>query len=154
MDALYGEVMRQPQRTASFPRSIASAGVVVALAVGLTGCSLDTVIWGADGAAVIATTDEVIVAAQAGEANAFACEDGVADFGEPSDWAGLEPGEPEKYTGTYWREQAPLKPDWSINLEMGVPEEGSSVPGDLFFRETDDGLCVVDLVWATVIEVG
>lgn len=37
---------------------------------------------------------------------------------------------------------------------MGVPEEGSSVPGDLFFRETEDGLCVVDIVWATVIEVG
>ncbi len=131
-----------------------SAGVAAALALSLTGCSLDTVIWGADGAAVINATDAVISAAAAGEAETLACEDGVADFGQPGDWEGLEPGEPEKFTGTFWEDQAALEPDWSINLEMGVPEEGSSVPGDLFFRDTDDGLCVVDLVWATVVEVG
>ncbi|WP_404433735.1 hypothetical protein LG299_04305 [Microbacterium lacus] len=146
--------MRESRRTAGSTRSMVSAGLAVALAIGITGCSLDTVIWGVDGAAVIAATDAVIIAARTGEAEALACEDGVADFGEPADWTGLEPGEPERYTGTYWKEQAPLDPDWSINLEMGVPEGGGSVPGDLFFRDTEDGLCVVDLVWATVIEVG
>lgn len=84
--------MNRPRKT----RLSASSLALAALATGLSGCSLDTVIWGADGAAVITTTDEVIVAAQAGEADAFACEDGVADFGAPGDWEGLEPGEPEE----------------------------------------------------------
>lgn len=24
-------------------------------------------------------------------------------------------------------------------------------PGDVFYRETDDGLCVLDVVWSTVV---
>ncbi len=82
--------------------------------------------------------------------------DSVADLGAPSDWSGLSAREPEEFVAGYWADQAALGPQWSINLE-GFPEgavPGSRYPGDVFYRETDDRLCVVDVAWATLVAVG
>jgi hypothetical protein len=125
------------------------AGALVAV---LTGCSLDTVIWGTAGARVIETTDELIHAAASREQSALACVDTAADFGDPQDWEGLSAGEPEQFHAAYWKEQASLDPAWNINLELGV-EVGASghvFPNDVFYRETDEGLCVIDIAWSTV----
>jgi hypothetical protein len=128
--------------------------VAGALVATLSGCvALDLVIWGPGGARVIATTEEVIDAASAGDFDSFACADSVADFGEPGDWQGLSAGEPERFVPEYHDDQVALDPAWSINLELG-PEEpapGLEFPGDVFYRETDDGLCVIDIGWATVV---
>ena len=123
------------------------------LAARLTGCSMDTVIWGSDGAHVIETTEELIRAAASGEHDALACADAAADFGQPQDWNGLAAGEPEQFHADYWEEQAALDPAWNINLELGADGATSDrvFPGDVFYRETDDGLCVLDIVWSTVV---
>lgn len=128
---------------------------VVSVAI-LTGCSVDALIWGNDGARVIQTTEELVSALEAGEESDLICADSVADLGKSSDWSGLSAGEPEKFTGRYWKEQAELDPQWSINLE-GLPEgatPGSTYPGNVFYREIDDGLCVIDVEWSTLISVG
>lgn len=83
-------------------------------------------------------------------------DDSAADLGESTDWVGLSAGEPERFVGGYWDEQVSLDPQWSINLENlpvgAVP--GDTYPGDVFYRETDAGLCVVDVVWWTIESVG
>ena len=130
--------------------------VAAALAVALAGCSIDAVIWGPEGTHVIQTTEELVSASVAGDASALVCADSVADLGEPADWVGLSAGEPESFVPDFWKDQAPLDPQWSINLE-GLPEglqPGSTFPGDVFYRDTDDGLCVIDVVWSTLAEVG
>jgi hypothetical protein len=133
----------------------AAAAAIALLAVALTGCSPDLLIWGPDGARVIDTTEQAIAAASADDMTAFACADSAADFGEPEDWRGLSAGEPEGFTADYWPDQAALEPDWSINLEMGgSAEDGRVFPGDLFFRDADDGLCIVDIAWWTVESTG
>jgi hypothetical protein len=132
---------------------MASLALVGTLAAALAGCSVDVVIWGPEGARVISTTEQLIDVAASGEHDPLACAGGIADSGEPSDWEGLSAGEPEPFRGDYWEEQIPLDPAWSINLELGaegaVP--GRVFPGDVFYRETADGLCVVDIAWATVV---
>ncbi len=114
---------------------------------------MDSVIWGPGGARVIETTEQFIDAASAGDAGAFVCAGSEAELGEPQDWDGLSAGEPGKFAPEYWEDQAPLDPAWSINLELGA--EGASTgrvfPGDVFYRDTGDGLCVVDIAWATVV---
>jgi len=122
----------------------------------LTGCSVDALIWGNDGARVISTAEALIAALSSGTSSDLICAGVEPDLGTPSDWAGLSAGEPERFVDEYWREQAALDPQWSINLE-GLPEgavPGTKFPGDVFMRETDDGLCVADVAWATLVSVG
>lgn len=43
-----------------------------------------------------------------------------------------------------------------INLE-GLPDGttgGDTYPGDVFYRGTDDGLCVIDIAWQTLVPPG
>lgn len=127
-----------------------------ALAVLLTGCSVDTLIWGSDGAQVIQLTEKLVSDLASGETSESVCMNSVAELGAPSDWAGLSAGEPEEFVAKYWVDQAALDPQWNINLE-GLPEgavPGSRFPGDIFYRATDDGLCVIDVAWSTLIAVG
>lgn len=126
------------------------------LAALLTGCSLDAVIWGPSGARVIETTETLIDEMASGEPTDLLCDDSVAVRGAPADWQGLSAGEPEQFFAEYWKDQVPLDPQWNINLE-GLPdgiEPGSEFPGDVFYRETEDGLCVVDIPWSTLVEEG
>lgn len=113
---------------------------------------MDSVIWGPDGARVIETTEQLIHTAASGEADALPCDDAKADFGEPQDWENLAAGEPERFNSEFWPEQALLDPSWSINLELGAEGvvSGHVFPGDVFYRETDDGLCVADIAWSTL----
>lgn len=129
---------------------------VVVLPATLSGCSIDSVIWGPDGARVIQTTEELVDDMSTGGASGLICDESVADLGEATDWVGLSAGEPEHFVGDYWEKQALLDPQWSINLE-GLPEvltPGSTYPGDVFYRETDKGLCVIDIAWSTLVDVG
>jgi hypothetical protein len=130
-----------------------AAGVVAAL---LTGCSVDAMIWGNDGAHVIQTTERLVHDLAAGKTPDAICADSAADLGAASDWAGLSAGEPEKFVADYWDEQAALAPQWSINLEGLVDgaTPGREYPGDVFYRETDDGLCVIDVAWWTLVSEG
>ena len=137
-------------------RSLAIAGLATTFAATLAGCSVDTLIWGPDGAQVITTTEALIQDLESGETSDLVCEDSEADLGVPDDWDGLSAGEPERFVADFWKEQVPLDPQWSINLE-GLPDgavPGEEHPGDVFYRETDDGLCVIDVVWATLIYAG
>lgn len=114
---------------------------------------MESVIWGPDGAGAIQTTEELIDAMADGNPTDLICE---AELGGPSDWLGLSAGEPEHFFAEYCEEQAPLDPRWNINLE-GVPEgltPGSGFPGDVFYRETEDGLCVIDIAWSTLVAEG
>lgn len=131
-------------------RATATAAVLSLTGVLLAGCSIDTVIWGPDGARVIETTEALIESAASGDIGALECDGIGVDFGEPVDWTGLSAGEPEHFHAPYWPEMASLDPEWNINLEHGEPgAPGERFPGDLFFRETADGLCVVDIAWST-----
>lgn len=129
--------------------SLIGAGALVTVAAG---CSMDAVIWGSDGADVIEATEQLIHAAASGEADALTCDDGKADFGEPQDWEYLSAGEPERFHSEFWPEQALLDPSWNINLELGAEGvvSGQVFPGDVFYRETDDALCIVDIGWSTL----
>ncbi|MCR2809941.1 MULTISPECIES: hypothetical protein [unclassified Microbacterium] len=122
----------------------------------LTGCSIDSVIWGWDGARVIQITEEIVDAMADRNPTDLICADSAAELGEPTDWLGLSAGEPERFFADHWDEQVPLDPQWNINLE-GLPEgltPGSTFPGDVFYRETDDGLCVIDIAWSTLVTEG
>jgi len=121
-------------------------------AVVLSGCSVDTLIWGNDGAQVIQTTENLIKDLASGKTSDLICKDARADLGTQKDWEGRSAGEPERFVADYWDEQIPLDPQWSINLE-GLPDgatPGDTFPGDVFFRETDNGLCVIDIAWSTL----
>lgn len=126
---------------------------LVVVAVPLAGCSADTLIWGADGARVISTTEQLVQLAKDGEGDRLACPGAVADFGGADDWEALSAGEPERFHADYWPEQEALDPVWNINLELGgdSAEPGLVFPGDVFYRETDAGLCVIDVAWSTVL---
>jgi len=137
-------------------RFLALAGLVTASAAILAGCSVDTLIWGPDGAQVITTTEALIQDLESGETSDLVCEDSEADLGVPDDWDGLSAGEPERFVADFWEEQVPLDPQWSIDLE-GLPDgavPGEEHPGDVFYRDTDDGLCVIDVAWPTLIYAG
>ena len=137
-------------------RALALAGFATVCAVVSSGCSVDTLIWGNDGAQVIQTTENLIKDLASGGTSELVCEDAEADLGTAKDWEGRSAGEPERFVADYWDEQVPLDPQWSINLE-GLPEganPGDKHPGDVFYRETDDGLCVIDVAWSTLIAVG
>lgn len=126
------------------------------LAVVVTGCSMEAVIWGPDGARVIQTTEELIAELSAGGSAPHTCPDASVDFGEPRQWTGRSAGEREGFAAAVWPDHAALDPDWTINLE-GMPNgavPGDSHPGYVFYRETDDGLCVDSVGWETLIAVG
>lgn len=138
-------------------RSLAVAVLAAGCAVVATGCSVvDALIWGSDGAEVIATTEAFIGDVASGEASGLLCEDFAAELGTAADWAGLAAGEPERFSVDYWEDRVALDPQWNINLE-GLPAGiagGETYPGDIFYRETDEGLCVIDVVWSTLIADG
>lgn len=101
-------------------------------------------------------TEKLVSDLASGGTSDIVCMDSVADLGAPSDWSGLSAGEPEEFFAGYWIDQAALDPQWSINLE-GLPEDavpGIRYPGDVFYLETEDGLCVIDVAWATLVAVG
>lgn len=137
-------------------RSLAVAGLASTFAATLAGCSVDTLIWGPDGAQVITTTEDLIQDLESGQTSDLVCEDAEPHLGDHDDWNGLSAGEPERFVAHFWEEQIPLDPQWSINLE-GLPANavlGEEHPGNVFYRDTDDGLCVIDVVWATLIYSG
>ncbi|WP_417563870.1 hypothetical protein [Microbacterium sp.] len=121
-------------------------------AIALSGCSVDTLLWGTDGAEVIKTTERLIEAAAAGDADQFVCTGHDMDLRATDVWAGLSAEEPERFVAKYWPDQAPLDPAWSINLSLPPDRVASGVeyPGDLFYRQAGDGLCLVDIAWASV----
>lgn len=135
-----------------------TAGLIAVpfIAVLLSGCSLDMVVWGPDGARVIETTERLIrdlgETGETGETE-LACDDVEPRFGEPEQWVGREAGEPEQFHAPYWPEQADLDPQWNINLEMMPPgtRPGDEFPGDVFFRQSGTELCVVDVTWSTLL---
>lgn len=131
-------------------RTVAGLSLLGGAATVLTACSIDTVIWGAEGARVIQVTEEVIQEVTAGELDPRKCVDSTADFGDPQQWTGLSAGEPGRLQGDFWDEQQALGATWSINLEGLQPRDGAELPSDVFYREIDDELCIVDIVWSTV----
>ncbi|MBO0980625.1 hypothetical protein [Microbacterium sp. SD291] len=137
-------------------RALALAGLAAVCTAGLTGCSVDALIWGSDGAQVIQTTEDLVQDMASGGASDLLCEGADVDLGAAGDWEGRSAGEPEKFFAGYWEDQVPLDPQWNINVE-GLPPgvaPGDEFPGDVFYRETDDGLCVVDVVWSTLVYEG
>lgn len=122
----------------------------------LTGCSVDTSIWGNDGAQVIQTTENLIKELVSDGTSGLICEDAEADLGTAKDWEGRSAGEPERFVAEYWDVQAPRDPQWNMNLE-GFPDgatPGDKFPGAVFYRETDDSLCLIDVAWSTLIDAG
>lgn len=134
-------------------RSVATAGFVAACAVILTGCSVvDEIVWGNDGAQVIQTSEKLIHDLASGGTSDLICEGAESDLGTAGDWEGRAAGEPEPFVARYWDEQIPLDPQWNINVE-GRPDgatSGDEFPSDVFYRETEDGLCVIDVAWSTL----
>ncbi|MCW3493587.1 hypothetical protein [Microbacterium sp. SSM24] len=101
---------------------------------------------------MIDTTNQFAQAAAEGDASSYVCVGQQPRLGEPADWAGVSAEEPERFVPEYWPNQAALDPAWSINVYVPSERqfEGMEMPGDVFFRQTDDGLCVVDVVWVTL----
>ncbi|RLQ83293.1 hypothetical protein D9C83_02250 [Salinibacterium amurskyense] len=130
-------------RTRTRIAGVLAAGASLAI---LSGCWIDTAVWGADGARVIDTTRQLIAAAPAGDQDAFACEDFTADFGDPQAWNGLNAGEPEQFDADTSVDRPSLDASWSINLE-GWSETNDVSPSFVFYRERADGLCVADVMW-------
>ena len=141
--------MKRPRRLIA-----ASSAAVLAtvLSTGLTGCSANMLIWGPEGTRVIETTEQLIDAAASSDPESFVCEGYEPEMREPTDWEGLSAEEPEEFVPEYWEQMVPLEPDWSINLSL--PEDrtqaGTEYPGDVFYQQTDDGLCLVGVAWWTV----
>lgn len=123
----------------------------------MTGCSVvDALIWGNDGAEVIATTETLVEELASGGTPDLFCEGFAGELGTATDWGGLAAGEPERFSEDFWDDHVALDPQWNINLE-GLPEGisvGETFPGDVFYRETDGGLCVIDVAWSTLVAVG
>jgi hypothetical protein len=139
-----------------FARRAFSATVAVVLVGALAGCSVDAVIWGPEGAGVIDAAERVIAAGAAGDTDGLSCESADVDFGEPSDWEGLSAGEPERFNPDYWPALVALEPTWNINLELDSERVAAGLvfPGDVFFGENGDDLCVADIAWPTIESVG
>lgn len=137
----------------SLLRFFVGAGFAVVGAVSLAGCSADIVIWGSEGAQVIESTETLIRDIAADGTSELVCEGAEVELGTADDWAGRSAGEPEAFTPEVWEEQATLDPQWSINIE-GLPAgvaQGDEFPGDVFYRETSEGYCVVDVAWSTLV---
>lgn len=72
-----------------------------ALATLLTGSSVDSWIWGSEGAKVIEATEKLIDDSAKGDTSDLICADSTANFGDPPDWSSLSAGEPETFTGKF-----------------------------------------------------
>lgn len=124
--------------------------------VALSGCSVERALWGADGARVIDTTEQLIAAASSGEQDSLVCEDSAADLGDAQVWDGLGAGEPEQFDPASSVDRPGLDASWRVNLEEtgSGGNSGQKVPTDVFYRETGTGtgtdLCVADVIWQTV----
>ncbi|GAA3946233.1 hypothetical protein [Microbacterium soli] len=137
-------------------RGFTLAGLTALCILALPGCALiDTVVWGADGAEVIRITEDLIDDLSADGTTELICDGADVDLGAPADWSGRGAGEPER-TGAAAAEQDIPWAQWSINIEL-LPlgaSVGDSFPGDVLYRQTDDGLCVDDVPWTTREHVG
>lgn len=109
-------------------------------------------LWGPDGARVIDTTEQLISGAASGGQESLACEDSVAVFDDAGVWDGLSAGEPEQFDPETSVDRPALDATWRINLEGAFlgGTSGKEVPTDVFYRETETGLCVADVMWQTV----
>lgn len=137
-------------------RSFARVGFAVACSTILTGCSVDTLIWRADGARVIGTTENLIQDLSKDGTTDLVCADAEVNVGTPKDWDGLSAGEPGRFVAEHWEAQVPLDPHWSINLE-GLPSgatPGNERPVDVFFRETEGFVCVIDVACWILVDKG
>lgn len=135
-------------------RSIALLGLLGATALAASGCT--SLIWSPEGARVIDATEQLVDDVVDGREPALLCADADVEMGDPADWQGLSAGEPERFTGRYWKERAALDPQWHINLQ-GLPdgaEPGDRIPGDVFYRVDDAGVCVIDVAWSTLESIG
>lgn len=103
-------------------------------------------------ARVIDTTEQLIAGASSGEQEALTCENSAAVFGGAGVWDGLSAGEPEQFDPETSVDRPSLDATWRINLEgEGLSgTSGEEVPTDVFYRETETGLCVADVIWQTV----
>lgn len=142
-----------PARSLRHPlRAVTAAAGLAAV---LSGCSPDLLIWGPEGSQVIARTDEVIASAQEGDLTSYLCEGADPEMGTAEDWQGLNAEEPERYS-PMWAEVDPgseeLGPTWTINLSDDREQltAGTRLPGQLYFTDGDDGLCVTHVGWVTV----
>lgn len=137
--------MKRSRRLVAF---VPAAAITAALA----GCSTDLLIRGPEGASVIETTEQLVDAAAAVDASAFVCDGYDPEMREPSDWEGVSAEEPEEFVPEYWEQMVPFDPDWSINLSLPTDRRTSGIeyPGDVFYQETNDGLCLVGVAWWTV----
>jgi hypothetical protein len=125
-----------PRRTS---RAFVVAGVI-AVASTLAGCSINTVIWGPDGSAVIDKTNAVIAAAAKGQGQTMACSGSSPDFRRPSDWAGVNAEEPA----------GDDKSGWGINLSKAA-HTGDVIPQEIDFNGKGEDLCVAKVYWGSVI---
>lgn len=137
--------MRTSTRIATFA---AGSGLVLAC----TACSPEAAVYGSDGAAVRAVSNDVIEEVTTSGQSGRVCADAPVDFGDPTSWDGLSAGEPEKFDGEQWEEYADLSPTWFINVSQSRPDEGESareVPAVLFFRGEADDLCIAGVAFGT-----
>ncbi|MEQ6898834.1 hypothetical protein [Microbacterium sp. KR10-403] len=134
------------------PRRVLALTVVGVALVAVTGCSIDGVLWSPDGARVIDTTEKLIAGASSGGQDSLSCEGSAAVFGEADVWDGLSAGEPEQFDPETSVDRPALDATWRINLEgAGLSgTSGEEVPTDVFYRETETGLCVADVIWQSV----
>lgn len=118
----------------------------------LAACSIDGALWGSEGARVIDATEQLIAKARSARQDAMACEGSAVAFGEAGVWDGLSAGEPEEFDPETSVDRNGLEATWRINLE-GAGQSGSTdkeVPTDVFYRETEAGLCVAEVIWQSV----
>ncbi len=123
------------------------------LTLGLAACSIDSAVWGAEGAAVRDAAQQFVKANIAG-ASPEVCESATADLGISSEWAGLEVGEPAKFAEEQWEAYKDLAPTWVINLSYAPSEggvESKRIPSFLFFQGDRKNLCVVAVEWGDLV---
>ncbi|WP_430591622.1 hypothetical protein [Humidisolicoccus flavus] len=133
-------------------RTLCATGALLAVTA-LSGCALaNFLIWGPEATEVIDETEAYIDLAAAGDADALACEGTTIDTGDAEIWIDLAAGEPEQFNADYWEQVEDADASWTINIEGSGPAPiGTKVPGSLVFKDTEEGLCVVHLEWATMI---
>lgn len=106
----------------------------------LAGCSINTMIWGPDGSAVIDKTNAVIAAAAKGAGQTMACPGSKPNFGRPSDWVGVGAEEPQGDDS-----------GWGINVsKIADVASGDIIPVEIDYRGEADSLCVDAVYWSQV----
>jgi len=131
---------------------VAALATGAGLVIACTACSPEAVVYGSEGAAVRAVSNEVIADVTDSGQSSKVCADAQVDFGDSTSWDGLSAGEPEKFNGEQWKEYDDLSPTWFINVSQSQPDEGVSgqeVPAVIFFRGDGDALCVAGVAFGT-----